>query len=74
MNHEWMRRLLLPAEVYALLLPQLMPAFSHEPINMRDASCIGACFKNGESNSRSLPHHQSSGSLSEAPFHSPRAI
>ena len=65
LNHAWMCRLLLPAEVYALLLPQLMPAFSHEPINMRDASCIGACFKNGGSYSRLLPHHQSSSSLLE---------
>ncbi len=42
-----MHRLLSPAEVYALLIPQLMPAFSQEPINMRDPSCIGVCFKAG---------------------------
>ena len=69
LNDEWMRRLLLPAEVYALLLPQLMPAFSHEPINMRDASCIGACFKNGELYHQPLPRHQSSLSLWDSPFH-----
>lgn len=42
-----MCRLLQPAEVYALLIPQLMPAFSQEPINMRDAGCVGACLKAG---------------------------
>ena len=63
LDDECMRRLLLPAEVYALLLPQLMPAFSHEPMNMRDASYIGASFKNGELHHQSLPCHHSSTSF-----------